>query len=165
MSHEFADIAFDRVDRDRLATIAAAVAAELRAGDAVTLDGPLAAGKTQFVKDLAEALEIEDEITSPTFTLAHFHEGKRLNLLHVDAYRIESMNEFNDLTLGDFLDGHALVVEWGARFKDCIPPALALHISLDAADRRRVRLTAPAGAWRPRLARIAAALKTPASCP
>ena len=102
---------------DLAATEAAAtkVAQHLRAGDLIILTGELGAGKTTFTQSLARALGITAPITSPTFVLArhHAHPGQGLNLVHVDAYRITSIDELASLDLETWLQDSVVVIEWG----------------------------------------------------
>lgn len=90
----------------------------LRAGDLVVLTGPLGAGKTTLTAGIGEALGVRGPITSPTFVLARTHpsEGGGPPLVHVDAYRLGSAAELDDLDL-DF-DGSVVVVEWGSGLLD-----------------------------------------------
>lgn len=86
---------------------------KLQAGDVVVLTGPLGAGKTTLTRGIGEALNVRGPITSPTFVLARTHpslwEGPPL--VHVDAYRLNSSVELDDLDI-DF--SHSVViVEWG----------------------------------------------------
>ena len=85
----------------------------LQAGDVVILDGPLGAGKTTLTKGLALGLGVTDPITSPTYVISHVHQGARTSLVHVDAYRLGSHVEFDDLDLDADLDTSVTVVEWG----------------------------------------------------
>lgn len=155
------EIVIDAVDLDRLQALADALAATLRAGDVVLLSGPLAAGKTTFVAALARALDLTDPVASPTFTLAHFYAGPRLGLIHADAYRLEDAAAFLDLTLEDFLDQNALVVEWGGKVRDVLPPALAIDLAPDGAQTRRIVLRADDAGWAARLPAIAATVEAP----
>jgi tRNA threonylcarbamoyladenosine biosynthesis protein TsaE len=85
----------------------------LGAGDLVVLDGPLGAGKTTFTRGLGAALGAREAITSPTFVLAREHPtATGVPLLHVDAYRLATARELDDLDL-DF-ERSIVVVEWGA---------------------------------------------------
>lgn len=109
-----------RSHRMRLADSAATqswgrrVATYLRAGDLIVLTGDLGAGKTTFTRGLGEGLGVRGAVTSPTFVIARRHPGGDggIDLLHVDAYRLGSASEVDDLDLD--LAGAVTVVEWGA---------------------------------------------------
>ena len=99
-----------------------ALAASLRAGDVVALDGELGAGKTHFVKGIAAGLACGDDVTSPTFTLVHEYAGGRLPLFHFDFYRLESENETLRIGLDDYLGaGGVVVIEWAGKFPALLP--------------------------------------------
>jgi len=91
-----------------------AVAAHVRAGDLVVLTGELGAGKTTLTRGIGEALDVRGPITSPTFVIARRHPSNRVGpaLVHVDAYRLGSSADIDDLDLE--LDDAVTVVEWGA---------------------------------------------------
>ncbi len=103
---------------DDMAALGARLARELRAGDLVALDGALGAGKTTFTRGLGEALGVRGAVTSPTFVLARTHPRPDggAPLLHVDAYRLGSPAELDDLDL-DYT-GSIVVVEWAAGMLD-----------------------------------------------
>lgn len=86
----------------------------LRAGDLVVLNGDLGAGKTTLTRGIGEGLNVRGPITSPTFVLARTHPSLNdgPNLVHVDAYRLSSADEFDDLDI-DY-ETSAVVVEWGS---------------------------------------------------
>jgi tRNA threonylcarbamoyladenosine biosynthesis protein TsaE len=91
------------------------LAAFLRAGDVVLLVGELGAGKTTFTRGVGVGLGVRGEVTSPTFVLARMHPGScdNLPLVHVDAYRLDSPAELDDLDVDAFTDMAVTVVEWG----------------------------------------------------
>ncbi|MCD2110638.1 MULTISPECIES: tRNA (adenosine(37)-N6)-threonylcarbamoyltransferase complex ATPase subunit type 1 TsaE [Rhodococcus] len=99
------------------------LAAELRAGDLVVLDGPLGAGKTALTRGIAVGLGVEGRVTSPTFVIAREHrpgspEGREpVGLVHVDAYRLgdgpNALDELDALDLDTDLTDTVVVVEWG----------------------------------------------------
>ena len=94
------------------------LAAALRAGDVVVLTGPLGAGKTTLTRGIGEGLGVRGPVTSPTFVLARTHPSLRggTPLVHVDAYRLGSAVELDDLDI-DFPHS-VVVVEWGAGMID-----------------------------------------------
>jgi tRNA threonylcarbamoyladenosine biosynthesis protein TsaE len=86
----------------------------LRPGDLVVLGGDLGAGKTTLTQGLGAGLGVRGEVTSPTFVLARVHRGDPgPDLVHVDAYRLGSLAEVDDLDLDASLEGSVTVVEWG----------------------------------------------------
>lgn len=98
---------------EQMAELGARIAGELRAGDLVALEGELGAGKTTLTRGLGAALAVRGAITSPTFVLARTHPREDgPPLVHVDAYRLASALELDDLDI-DFA-GSIVVVEWGA---------------------------------------------------
>ncbi len=99
-----------------------AIAATLRAGDVLALDGELGAGKTHFVKGIAAGLGCGGDVTSPTFTLVHEYTGGRLPLFHFDFYRLESEDETLRIGLDDYLGADGVVViEWAGKFPALLP--------------------------------------------
>lgn len=100
----------------------ARLGADLRAGDVVVLSGPLGAGKTVLAKGIAQALDVEGPITSPTFVLARVHRARRAGapaMIHVDMYRLlddgraNLLDELDSLDLDTDLEDAVVVVEWG----------------------------------------------------
>jgi tRNA threonylcarbamoyl adenosine modification protein YjeE len=105
------------------------VAGLLRAGDVVLLSGDLGAGKTTFTRGLGEGLEVRGPVTSPTFVLARTHPSLSGGpaLVHVDAYRLGSALELDDLDI-DFAHS-VVVVEWGAGLIEALTDSyLAIEI-------------------------------------
>lgn len=93
------------------------------AGAVLALDGDLGAGKTELVKGFAAGLGSSDPVSSPTFTLIHEYHGGRLPLFHFDWYRLERVEELEEIGFYDYLDqGGVTVVEWAARFPAELPP-------------------------------------------
>ena len=93
--------------------------AVLEAGDVLVLTGDLGAGKTQLTKGIAAAMGVEDDVTSPTFTIQMVYEGTELPLYHFDLYRLTDASELGDTGLFDVLGGDGpCVLEWGEQFAD-----------------------------------------------
>ncbi|MCM6776175.1 tRNA (adenosine(37)-N6)-threonylcarbamoyltransferase complex ATPase subunit type 1 TsaE [Nocardia sp. CDC159] len=94
------------------------LAAELRAGDLVVLDGPLGAGKTALTRGIAAGLGVQGRVSSPTFIIARQHRAGTqpgaVGMVHVDAYRLGgNLDELDALDLDTDLDESVVVVEWG----------------------------------------------------
>lgn len=101
--------------------LGARLGAQLRAGDVVVLSGPLGAGKTMLAKGIAEAMDVDGPVTSPSYVLARVHPARRPgapDLIHVDMYRLlehgtDLMGELDSLDLDSDLRDAVVVVEWG----------------------------------------------------
>jgi tRNA threonylcarbamoyladenosine biosynthesis protein TsaE len=117
--------------------IAARMAERLQPGTVLTLSGDLGAGKTAFVRGLAEGLGIDPlEVTSPTFTLVHEYRGGRLPLVHVDLYRLESA-DLDEIGLDPDLAAEGVVaVEWPERLSRPVPGAIGIHLEDAGGDTR-----------------------------
>ena len=93
----------------------------LKKGDIIALQGTLAAGKTTITKGIASALDVKDEITSPTFCLISEYEG-RLPLYHMDVYRLEGSEDFIILGVEDLIYGNGVsLIEWSEKVMDELP--------------------------------------------
>ncbi len=119
------------------------LAGRLRPGDVLLLDGDLGAGKTAFVRGLAQGLDASpDEVTSPTFTLMQTYRG-RLTLVHVDLYRL-SPEEVAGLGIEESTDDPAVVaVEWAERWRNAPLGAWTIRVEDQGGDRRRIKISAP----------------------
>ncbi|MGH3661001.1 MAG: tRNA (adenosine(37)-N6)-threonylcarbamoyltransferase complex ATPase subunit type 1 TsaE [Micromonosporaceae bacterium] len=141
------------------------VAAVLRAGDLLVLTGPLGAGKTVFAQGIGAGLRVTGPVTSPTFVIARVHDpdpadGGRLPLVHVDAYRLGSVAEVDDLDLDADLDQSVTLVEWGEGLVEHLADDW-LEVRIDRStpadadqpdERRAVELIGHGGDWSARLA-------------
>ncbi len=102
--------------------IAAAIASLLQPGDVVVLDGGLGVGKTTFVQHAVRALGSDDAVTSPTFAIVQEYRGGPMGIAHVDAYRLDRVQELHDVGFDELLDGETIVfVEWGERVGPLLP--------------------------------------------
>ncbi|HEX7355142.1 MAG TPA: tRNA (adenosine(37)-N6)-threonylcarbamoyltransferase complex ATPase subunit type 1 TsaE [Mycobacteriales bacterium] len=109
------------------------LAAVLRAGDLVLLSGPLGAGKTTLAQGIGAGLGVAERILSPTFVLAREHDGGRLPLVHVDAYRLGSLAELDDLDLDTPAETAVTLVEWGEGLAEPLADG-HLEVRIDRAD-------------------------------
>lgn len=114
---------------DAMRRLGERLAQRLRAGDLVVVIGELGAGKTTFVQGLGAGLGVTGPVLSPTFVIARVHRGGRVPLVHVDAYRLGSVAEVDDLDLDASLEESVTVVEWGEGLVEGL-----------AADRLEVRI-------------------------
>jgi tRNA threonylcarbamoyladenosine biosynthesis protein TsaE len=136
---------------DDMRTLGARVAALLTAGDLLVLTGGLGAGKTTFVQGVGAGLGVTGPVVSPTFVISRVHRGGRLPLVHVDAYRLGSVAEVDDLDLDAALDESVTVVEWGEGLvEDLAGDRLEVRLerSSDSDDEtRRVTLAGVGARW------------------
>ena len=108
--------------------LAQKLAKKLVGGKVLALHGDLGGGKTTFTKGLAEALKVEEIITSPTFVMlknypAKLSDGKKIELVHIDAYRAETIDDIKSVGIEDFLnrDDVVMVVEWAEKISEILP--------------------------------------------
>jgi tRNA threonylcarbamoyladenosine biosynthesis protein TsaE len=134
------------------ATLARALAPQLRAGDVVTLSGGLGAGKTSFVRHVLQALGHEGEVPSPSFAIVQPYEELEPAVWHVDLFRIDEASELSELGL-DALADSVLMVEWPERAgADIWPDALRLTLSILPDGGRSLTAEVPTaweGRWPP----------------
>ncbi len=130
--------------------LGARLAPLVRAGDVIVLCGGLGAGKTRFVGGLADGLGVEEQVVSPSFILARRYDTGFLPLIHADVYRLDTINEFDDLDLLDTAADGVLVIEWG----DAVEPVLPedhLRVEFEVEeDQTRILRLVPSGSWESR---------------
>jgi tRNA threonylcarbamoyladenosine biosynthesis protein TsaE len=131
--------------------VAATLAPFLKVGDAILLKGGLAVGKTFFVQALVRALGSADEVTSPTFALAHFYRITVGTFLHADAYRLSSVAEYRDLGLDEYADHVITAVEWGEKVEEEFPDPLSIVLAFAGADgaSRTITFSSASDRWGP----------------
>ncbi|MEM7790203.1 MAG: tRNA (adenosine(37)-N6)-threonylcarbamoyltransferase complex ATPase subunit type 1 TsaE [Verrucomicrobiota bacterium] len=122
--------------------VAQEIACELPPNCTVALHGDLGVGKTTFIRGLARAWKIEEPVTSPTYNLYTIYKGLR-NLIHLDAYRLESEGDLEALMIEDFLEAPwCLAVEWPQRIITSIPSeAWHFYMEIEPANKsHKIRL-------------------------
>ena len=137
---------------ERMRDLAAGLAAAFRAGDLIVLSGDLGAGKTTFVQGLGRGLGVSEAVTSPTFVISRVHEAAGgIDLVHVDAYRLGTAVDLEDLDLDATLADCVTVVDWGEdKVEHLSPDRLDVRIdrSDDADDEmRRVTFNGHGARW------------------
>jgi tRNA threonylcarbamoyladenosine biosynthesis protein TsaE len=131
------------------------LASVLRAGDLVVLNGPLGAGKTALTQGIGAGLAVRGTVVSPTFVIARVHRGE-LPLVHVDAYRLGSLDEVDDLDLDVSTDEAVTIVEWGAGKVEQLADS-RLEVEIDRSsdsEQRTLRLVPHGGDWAERIAAL-----------
>ncbi len=122
-------------------TLGRHLAAHLEPGDVVALYGDLGAGKTHLVKGICAAYGVpEAVVTSPTFTLVNEYAGEAFPIYHIDAYRIERLQEFFELGYEEYFFGDGLcLIEWPAHVEPLLPEhTLRLRLTHLGGNRRRI---------------------------
>lgn len=129
------------------AHFARALAANLRAGDLLLLEGPLGAGKTFFTQALIKSLGVSEQVTSPTFVIVKSYQGA-LPIHHIDAYRLldapDARQAFDELDID--VEGSVTIVEWGNNF-DVTGSALHIEIEIGPGQSRTLTLEGPDARW------------------
>ncbi|MBC8364589.1 MAG: tRNA (adenosine(37)-N6)-threonylcarbamoyltransferase complex ATPase subunit type 1 TsaE [Actinobacteria bacterium] len=137
-------------------TLAARLAAFVRAGDLIVLCGDLGAGKTTFTQGFGGALGVTSPVTSPTFTLANRYEGS-LIVNHLDVYRLAHIDEVADLGLAELVDDRSVtLIEWGDAIAGVLPGGyLEVRIRMgDGPDDRSLEFRVVGREWRDREAAL-----------
>lgn len=113
---------FSTISPDMTEDLASRFAGLLKAGDIITLDGDLGAGKTCFTRGLTRGLGSDDHVSSPTFTIVNEYEGGRLLVFHFDTYRLDGEDGFLEAGLDEyFYRGGVCVIEWSDVISGLIP--------------------------------------------
>jgi tRNA threonylcarbamoyladenosine biosynthesis protein TsaE len=119
---------------------------QLKGGEVIALVGPLGAGKTHLIKGIVAGLGAEDaanEVTSPTFVLVNEYEG-RLEVFHMDAYRLDTIAQFEQIGFDDYCHpGSVVLIEWADKVEQALAGINYIKIELShlGPAARRIRVT------------------------
>lgn len=123
------------------------LASIVRPGDVIVLAGGLGSGKTVFTSGLATGLGVEESVVSPSFVLVRTYRSGFIPVVHVDVYRLGSLNEFDDLDVFEMASAGVLVIEWGDAVESALPSDhLRIEFEVNDDDVRLLSLI-PAGSW------------------
>ena len=117
----------------------------LEAGAILCLSGDLGTGKTTLTKSVAKALDVEEYVTSPSYTIVNEYEGK-LPVYHFDVYRINEIEELYEIGYEEYFFGRGVtIIEWASMIMELIPED-AIKVEIERLDdmARRFKITAPA---------------------
>ena len=93
----------------------------LKKGDILILSGELGSGKTKFTEGFLSYFNLENEISSPTFTIVNEYKKDDINIYHFDVYRLEDSSEFYEIGGEEYFDNGICIIEWGELIRDVLP--------------------------------------------
>lgn len=114
---------------------------KLKKGDILLLDGKFGAGKTIFVKGIAQGLGISEDVISPSFVYLNVYKNKNIKLYHFDVYRI--VKPFDLLSIGitpEIFDSGIIVIEWGRKIKQNFDNYYEVKIKIKGNNKREIRI-------------------------
>lgn len=97
------------------------IASKLNKGDVLVLSGDLGSGKTKFTEGFLSFFGLEDEISSPTFTIVNEYHKNDINIYHFDVYRLEDSSEFYAIGGEEYFEKGICIIEWGELIEDALP--------------------------------------------
>ena len=101
-----------------------------KAKDIIVLTGDLGSGKTKFTEGFLSYFSLENEISSPTFTIVNEYSKNDINIYHFDVYRLEDSSEFYEIGGEEYFDKGICIIEWGELIEDALPKKYT-HITFD----------------------------------
>ena len=114
-------------NEDETKAIGFKLASKLNKGDVVILSGDLGSGKTKFTEGFLSFFNLQDEISSPTFTIVNEYSKNDVNIYHFDVYRLEDLDEFYAIGGTEYFDNGICLIEWG----ELIEPILSKYIKIN----------------------------------
>jgi len=97
------------------------LASKLNMGDIIVLTGELGAGKTKFTEGFLSYFDLQDEISSPTFTIVNEYISKDIKIAHFDVYRLEDSDEFFAIGGEEYFNNNICIIEWGEIIENILP--------------------------------------------
>ncbi len=113
---------------DETKNFAKALAKSLEKKDTIVLTGDLGSGKTKFTEGILGYFDLDDEISSPTFTIVNEYEKNNISIYHFDVYRLEDSSEFYEIGGEEYFENGICIIEWGELIQDALPKDY-LHIT------------------------------------
>ena len=101
--------------------LAIKIASMLKKGDLIVLCGDLGSGKTKFTEGFLTYFGLENEISSPTFTIVNEYKKDNINIYHFDVYRLEDSSEFYAIGGDEYFENGICIIEWGELISDALP--------------------------------------------
>lgn len=109
----------------------------------IVLSGDLGSGKTKFTEGILRYFELEDEISSPTFTIVNEYDAKDVKLFHFDLYRLEDIDEFYAIGGEEYLQNGICIFEWGEMIESILPKGyikITFSRDLENVDLRKLKI-------------------------
>lgn len=120
------------------------IASQLKCGDIIILSGDLGAGKTKLTEGILAYFKLQDEISSPTFTIVNEYCTQNLNLYHFDVYRLNDIDEFEAIGGEEYFEKGVCIIEWGEMIEDILPKdyiKIEFSRNLENENERNIKLT------------------------
>lgn len=119
------------------------IASKLKKGDIIILSGDLGSGKTKFTEGILTYFGLEDEISSPTFTIVNEYNTETLNIYHFDVYRLNDIDEFRAIGGEEYFEKGACIIEWGEMIEEVLPQnytKITFFRNLDYENKRNINI-------------------------
>ena len=114
-------LTFTSHSEDETKEFAFNLASKLSTGDIIVLSGDLGSGKTKFTEGFLKYFNLENEISSPTFTIVNEYKNKDINIYHFDVYRLEDVDEFYAIGGEEYFSSGICIIEWGEIIEEALP--------------------------------------------
>ncbi len=118
-------------------------AKKLKVGDVIVLTGDLGSGKTKFVEGVLSNFGLENEISSPTFTIVNEYKKDDINIYHFDVYRLEDSDEFYAIGGEEYFEKGICLIEWGEIIENILPKkhiTVTFKRNLDEENKREIEI-------------------------